>query len=1449
MSFDSRNAGSFSSNNARFRASFSSTKTTSSSNTMTSSTILEQRNSEAYAGASFEAVPSSIVSFHHPHSYRSGAFGSVDMLERSRRNTGSESVLLSPVRSRTSEISRTPSRATHFRFFSEQQLENAEGAASTLEYTDYDTDWDATPAYEQERLHMNPRSSRSSLRNGSVGRGPSSTRAQSIQSYGAMDNHRGRAPYDGGSPRSSSSSSQYTFRERIPIEVEEEVGSVELADGNISSGHSDAESEDGLLNDDNRFTIDEVSEPQYVSGKKAYHAEYLKPRYHDRFYPRNVPHLHMQRFYIAEEDMVVGIAGYRTSAWKTYIYNIFCCLTLGMLYILCKWIPRYKVKFCGSKTFLGKAEWVVVENQYSELSIINVKRIWYNRPLSTVLPLKRGLLNSRHYHHESEENPNIPILISFEYRYLTLIYSPLTDIFQTNTNWADPDWTDLSLVSRGLPNNIHEDRMIAFGKNSINLRQKTTSQILFDEALHPFYIFQIFSIILWMFDAYYYYATCIFIISVLSVIDTLVETKQSSERLSELSQFYCDVRVYRDGFWSQVPSSDLVPGDIYELTDPSLSLLPCDSILISGDCLVNESMLTGESVPVSKVAATRETMLQLLDDFMDTQLSSFVSKSFLFNGTKLIRVRATAGQSIALGMVARTGFSTTKGSLVRSMVFPKPTGFKFYEDSFKYIGYISIIALFGFAVSFIQFLRLGLDKRTMILRALDIITVVVPPALPASLSIGTGFALNRLKKKGIFCISPTRVNVGGKIDVMCFDKTGTLTEDGLDVLGVHVVQPLQQEMKISKLVTDVKDLLQSLSLSDCVSTRDMKAKNFLVSLLTCHSLRMVDGELLGDPLDFKMFQFTKWSYEEETANRKFHSLYEERHDGSTLPENSSIAPAIVHPSGNDGFIESDPSNVIGIVRSFEFLSNLRRMSVIVKPFSENVFMSFTKGAPEVIFELCSKQTLPLDYEALLHHYTHNGYRVIACAGKKLTRQSWLYSQKVSREEIESNLEFLGFIIFENKLKGTTKETLESLHRADIRTIMCTGDNVLTAISVGREAGLVESPRVFVSVINDIDTSQEGDIITWQNVANSSDTLDSVTLRPLSGDTDDYTLAVTGEVFRLLFKTDKSQIEEVINNILLKTSIYARMSPDEKHELVERLQSIGYQVGFCGDGANDCGALKAADIGISLSEAEASVAAPFTSRLFEISCVLDVMKEGRAALVTSFACFQYMSLYSATQFVTILILYSRGSNLGDFQFLYIDLFLIVPLAVFMSWSKPYEVLAKKRPTANLVSPKILIPLLVHIVILFVFQLVPWLAVQHMKWYRQPVVGDDEHVASSDNTILFFVSNFQYILVAVVLSVGPPYREPMSKNVGFIADVLVSLVASCRIMFLSPDSTLGRLFQLTEASHPFCLLIIGWVFLNYYAQLYIPPAFKTLFKKKRSSKKYKNILLDYQRLATA
>ena len=67
--------------------------------------------------------------------------------------------------------------------------------------------------------------------------------------------------------------------------------------------------------------------------------------------------------------------------------------------------------------------------------------------------------------------------------------------------------------------------------------------------------------------------------------------------------------------------------------------------------------------------------------------------------------------------------------------------------------------------------------------------------------------------------------------------------------------------------------------------------------------------------------------------------------------------------------------------------------------------------------------------------------------------------------------------------------------------------------------------------------------------------------------------------------------------------------------------------MCGDGANDCAALKAADIGISISEAEASIAAPFTSKIPDISCVAHVLIEGRAGLVTSISCFKFMIMYS------------------------------------------------------------------------------------------------------------------------------------------------------------------------------------------------------------------------------
>jgi cation-transporting P-type ATPase 13A2 len=120
-----------------------------------------------------------------------------------------------------------------------------------------------------------------------------------------------------------------------------------------------------------------------------------------------------------------------------------------------------------------------------------------------------------------------------------------------------------------------------------------------------------------------------------------------------------------------------------------------------------------------------------------------------------------------------------KGNLGRDIRYPKQNKFKFYQDSLKFIMVMGVIAVLGFFGTLPFMIEQGYEAWPIIDRSLDLITITVPPALPAAMTVGTVFAINRLKRKKIFCISPPRVNVAGRVNLMVFDKTGTLTEDGL----------------------------------------------------------------------------------------------------------------------------------------------------------------------------------------------------------------------------------------------------------------------------------------------------------------------------------------------------------------------------------------------------------------------------------------------------------------------------------------------------------------------------------------------------------------------------------------------------------------------------------------------------------------------------------------------
>lgn len=119
--------------------------------------------------------------------------------------------------------------------------------------------------------------------------------------------------------------------------------------------------------------------------------------------------------------------------------------------------------------------------------------------------------------------------------------------------------------------------------------------------------------------------------------------------------------------------------------------------------------------------------------------------------------------------------------------------------------------------------------------------------------------------------------------------------------------------------------------------------------------------------------------------------------------------------------------------------------------------------------------------------------------------------------------------------------------------------------------------------------------------------------------------------------------------------------------------------MCGDGANDCGALKTADVGISLSESEASIAAPFTSKVQNISCVPTLIKEGKCSLVTSFQAFKFYQMYSMIQFFTCFIMYTNLLSFHKGMWIYNDLVVLFPLAIFSARTGSYDKLTADVPT--------------------------------------------------------------------------------------------------------------------------------------------------------------------------
>ncbi|XP_074260827.1 putative cation-transporting ATPase 13A4 isoform X2 [Saimiri boliviensis] len=1054
------------------------------------------------------------------------------------------------------------------------------------------------------------------------------------------------------------------------------------------------------------------------------------------------------------EENEMEIFGYQTQGCRKTLCLAGSIFSLGILPLVFYWRPAWHVWAHCVPCSLHEADTVLLRTT-DEFQIYSWKKVmWiYLSALNSAFGLTpdHPLITDEEYIiNRAIRKPDLKVRC-IKVQKIRYVWNYLEGQFQKIGSLED--WLSSAKIHQkfgsGLTREEQDIRRLICGPNTIDVEVTPIWKLLIKEVLNPFYIFQLFSVCLWFSEDYKEYAFAIIIMSIISIALTVYDLRQQSVKLHHLVESHNSITVSvcgRKAGVQELESRFLVPGDLLILTGNKV-LMPCDAVLIDGSCVVDEGMLTGESIPVTK------TPLPKMDSSVPwkTQSEADYKRHVLFCGTEVIQAKAACSGTVR-AVVLQTGFNTAKGDLVRSILYPKPMNFKLYRDAIRFLLCLVGTATIGMIYTLCVYVLSGEPPEEVVKKALDVITIAVPPALPAALTTGIIYAQRRLKKRGIFCISPQRINVCGQLNLVCFDKTGTLTRDGLDLWGV---------------VSCDRNGFQEVHSFD--SGQALPWGPLCAAMASCHSLILLDGTIQGDPLDLKMFEATTWV----------------------------------------------PVEGIAILHQFPFSSALQRMTVIVQEMGGDR-LAFMKGAPERVASFCQPETVPTSFVSELQIYTTQGFRVIALAYKKLENDH--HTTALAREKVESDLIFLGLLILENRLKEKTKPVLEELISARIRTVMITGDNLQTAITVARKSGMVsKSQKVILIEANETTGSSSASIswtlveekkhVTYENQDNYINIRDEVSDNSREGS---YHFALTGKSFHVI----SQHFSSLLPKILINGTIFARMSPGQKSSLVEEFQKLDYFVGMCGDGANDCGALKMAHVGISLSEQEASVASPFTSKTPNIECVPHLIKEGRAALVTSFCMFKYMALYSMIQYVGVLLLYWKTNSLSNYQFLFQDLAITTLIGVTMNLNGAYPTLVPFRPAGRLISPPLLLSVIFNILLSLAMHIVGFILVQRQPWYSMEMhsactfqneniseltmsptapekMESNRAITSFENTTIWFLGTINCIIVALVFSKGKPFRQPTYTNYIFVLVLIIQLGVCLFILFADIPELYRRL----------------------------------------------------------
>ncbi len=560
----------------------------------------------------------------------------------------------------------------------------------------------------------------------------------------------------------------------------------------------------------------------------------------------------------------------------------------------------------------------------------------------------------------------------------------------------------------------------------------------------------------------------IFGVVILNVIIGFVQEGKGEAAIEALQRMMVpESTVLRDGKKQVIPSRELVPGDVVLLEGGDK--VPADLRLFSVKNLhMDEAALTGESVPVAKVDSPIER----------PNLPPGDQRCMAFGGTFATQGRGT-------GIVVATGEHTEFGKIARLMKETRKITTPLMKKIAAFTRFLIFAVLALAAVNFILGVIFKYDLVYSFLASVSLAVAAIPEMLPAIVAAILALAAVAMSKRNAIIKRLPAAETLGVTTVICSDKTGTLTKNQMTV--VHIYSG-GKHYKVSGVGYEPRGefILGNRGINPAQPNREL--------LETLRAGYLANNAAL-------------------TEDKAKYGIVGDPTEG-----------ALVVSAAKAGITKKPP-----ILDEIPFESEQQYMATLHEEQGGNVI--YVKGSPERVLRMCRHQLidgsiLPLRSEeisASADEMAGDALRVLGMAYKTVPREKKLLSS--------DDMEGLIFLGLQGMIDPPREESMEAVRKckgAGIRTVMITGDHVLTAKAIARQLGI----------------GGNGDKV-------------------LSGEE----LSVMSD----------DELYEVVDRV----SVYARVAPEHKLRIVKQLQRRGHIAAVTGDGVNDAPALKAADIGIAM----------------------------------------------------------------------------------------------------------------------------------------------------------------------------------------------------------------------------------------------------------------------------